>query len=443
MPLRLSIFALAASLLLVPALPCAAPAAGSRAVTFLFSGGVAEPGGRPVRGAKLLLRGRLEPAALTDAEGRYSFSYAVPDVAVLATAPLRLVLRASHRGWNLALSSGESALAVELRQVRMADGSARLEVRSNDAGTARTVAASLRLPGEATVALSGDFMRRMGAEDRSEPVLGVLESVSMAAGPELATGVATATPALVRADSAAASAARPDTTGAAPGGEAPPPARPRPERPESLRLFPSAPEPGTTPPSDAGSPPGSRSPDAAPVRMAPQPRADAEPSRRRTTSELGPRRAVTAADTTTRAGIRVWVRSDTAAPAPASAGSGSGSVLRVALGRAVPDTQAPRPVSMTCECRVKGTVEVRSEKPLSGALRVVVSLADLPALRDTVALFMGPPRPFDLGRVPCGSHRLEVRPLSARRFTVAPPALDAFDCAAGGSGQFRVVLVPR
>ena len=92
---------------------------------------------------------------------------------------------------------------------------------------------------------------------------------------------------------------------------------------------------------------------------------------------------------------------------------------------------------------MKGTVEVSSDRPLRGALRVVVSLADVPALRDTVVLFMGPPRPFDLGRVPCGSHRLEVRPLSARRFTVAPPALDAFDCAAGRTQQFRVVLAPR
>jgi hypothetical protein len=83
-------------------------------------------------------------------------------------------------------------------------------------------------------------------------------------------------------------------------------------------------------------------------------------------------------------------------------------VLRVALGRAVPGTQAPQPVSKTCECRVKGTVEVRSEKPLSGTLRVVVSLADGPAFRDTVALFMGPPRPFDLGHVPCGKHRREA-----------------------------------
>jgi hypothetical protein len=148
-------------------------------------------------------------------------------------------------------------------------------------------------------------------------------------------------------------------------------------------------------------------------------------------------------DTSVLRGIRVSVRPDTAAIAPESAGVGSGTALRVALGRVLPDTPPPAPPGRICECRVKGTVEVNSENPLSSILRVVVWLVDAPALRDTVALFMGPPRPFHLGRVPCGSHRLEVRPLSVRLFTVAPPALDVFDCASGRLQQFRVVLKPQ
>jgi hypothetical protein len=36
-----------------------------------------------------------------------------------------------------------------------------------------------------------------------------------------------------------------------------------------------------------------------------------------------------------------------------------------------------------------------------------------------------------------------VRPLSARLFKVAPPALDVFDCSAGRLQQVRVVLKPR
>jgi len=432
MPLRPRILSLAMPLLLVPAVLCAAPAAASRAATFVFSGGVAEPGGKPVRGAKVLLQGLVEPAAMTDAEGRFSFSYVVPDVEALAAAPLRLVLRATHKGWNLALPTGESALAVELRLVRTADGSARLEARSNDARVAGALAASFGVPGDATVALSGRFMRQRGAEDRSEPVLSALE-IARVAQPAPATGVATAAPAGARADSAAVPGTRPDTPSAAPGPEVQP-ARPRPERPESMRLFPSAPEPGTAP-RPAPTPPPERQPrDTARSRVAPEPHG---PTPARGAPGAG------AADSTALRGIRVSVRPDTTALAPASAGSSGGNVLRVALGRELPGTGSPTPDTGACECKVRGTVEVRSEKPLSGTLRVVVSLAGRPAVRDTVALFMGPPRPFDLGRVPCGHHRLDVRPLTARRFTVAPPALDVFDCSAGRTRQFRVVLVAR
>jgi hypothetical protein len=403
MPLRLRFLAFTASLLWLAAVPCAAPAAASRVAIFVFSGGVTEPGGKPVRGAKVLLEGLAEPAAVTDAEGRYSFSYAAPDVAALTASPLRLVLRVSHKGWNLALATGESALVAELRLVRAADGSARLEVRSSEAGLASALAASFRSPGDAPVAWRADFMRQLGAEDRSQPKLTALEMVPVAP-PSPATGMATATPAVARADSVVAPATRADRTKTALPAAVPAPVRqPRPERPERMQLFPSAPEPGALP------------------KPAPT-------------------------DTVSRPGIRVSVRPDTTAPAPKGAGSAAdagGGALRVALGRALPDTQPAAPAGRVCDCPVKGTVEVSSDRPLRGALRVIVSLADAPALRDTVVLFMGPPRPFDLGRAPCGSHRLDVRPLSPRRFTVAPPALDAFDCAAGRTPQFRVVLVPR
>jgi hypothetical protein len=109
----------------------------------------------------------------------------------------------------------------------------------------------------------------------------------------------------------------------------------------------------------------------------------------------------------------------------------------------MPETPPPPADAAECRCSVRGTVEVRSDEPLAGTLRVVVSLADIPAQRDTVELYMGPPRPFDLGSAPCGAHRLEVRPLSARRFALVPPGSGTFDCAAGRARQLRVVLVPR
>lgn len=441
MPLRLRFLAFAASLLLVPALARAGPVVTPHPATLRFSGAVTEPGGRPVRGAKVLLEGLAEPAALTDAEGRYSLSCAVPDVAALAAAPLRLVLRASHKGWDLALASGQSALVAELRLLRAADGSTRLEVRSSDAALARALAALARAPSDGTMAWRADFMRRLGAEDRSEPKLTALEIVPLLP-PAPATGVATATPPAARADSAAAPAPRTDGPKTVP-----PVAVPRPvpqlrlERPESMRLFPSAPEPGAT----------ARPAPAAPVKPPPvdslrhQVMAKAgsvEGNRPMVLHGPGGQRVVPDTDITSRPGIRVTVRPDTAAPAPAAA-AGGGGALRVALGRALVDTQPSAAAGRPCECRVKGTVELGSDRPLRGSLRVVVSLADVPALRDTVVLDMGPPRPFDLGRVACGAHRLSVQPLSSRRFTVAPAALAEFDCLAGRTRQLQVVLAPR
>jgi hypothetical protein len=422
MLLRQRSLAFVALLLLVAAAPRAALAAGSRAMTFVFSGTIAEPGGRPVRAAKVLLQGLVEPAALTDAEGRFSFSHVVPDVQALAVAPLRLVLRASHKGWNLALPTGANALAVELRLVRTAGGTARLEVRSNDAAVAKAVAASIGAPGDATVALSGGFMRQLGAEDRSEPVLTALEIVRVAP-PTPATGVATAAPAGARPDSVAVPALRPCST--TPVLPVPVP-QPRPERPESMRLFPSAPEPGTTPRPALAASAKPLPVDSLRIQMMAK---AGIVERDGPLHARGPGRPRVVPDTAAALrGIRVSVRPDTAAIAPASAGAG---------------TQPPAPAGRACECQVKGTVEVSLDQPLRATLRVVVSLAGRPAPCDTVALFMGPPRPFDLGVVPCGSHRLEVRPLSARLFAVAPPALDVFDCSAGRSQQFRVVLKPR
>jgi hypothetical protein len=92
---------------------------------------------------------------------------------------------------------------------------------------------------------------------------------------------------------------------------------------------------------------------------------------------------------------------------------------------------------------VEGTVEVRSEKPLNRPLVVTLSLMDAPAYRDSVELFMGSPRSFRLGNVPCGSHELMIRTSTSRRFTAIEPLSTAFDCIADRLRQVRVVLVPR
>jgi len=98
----------------------------------------------------------------------------------------------------------------------------------------------------------------------------------------------------------------------------------------------------------------------------------------------------------------------------------------------------------SCACRIRGTVEVRSDAPLSAPLTVTVAAAGVPGLSAEVRLFMGSPREFVLERVPCGARALEVRVAQGRRWALADSAAArGLDCAAGALRQPRIVLVPR
>ncbi len=137
---------------------------------------------------------------------------------------------------------------------------------------------------------------------------------------------------------------------------------------------------------------------------------------------------------------------------PPSPGADTDSRLLVAHGRrlepsaspAPPAPQAPQAApAPPCECQVEGSVEIRSEDPLSRPVVVTVSLRDAAACRDSVELFMGAPRTFNLGPVPCGSHELVIRTSTSKRFTSVAPIPATFDCIAGRRQQLRVVLEPR
>lgn len=390
-------------LILLALLPAAPPAGGAGvALRFVFTGTVTEPGGRPVRGARVVLEGPPAAAVLTDAGGAYALAHELPAV---ASSPSRLVLRASHRGWRFALPSGETCLALELRRVAVGD-SVRLEVRANDDGAAKAVARALAAGGGAPVALEARFTRLVGREDRAEPDLSALELVTLEA----------------------------------PAPAAPPVASAPAERPESLRLFPGAPDRVAGSPT-AAAPSVPAAPPAAVPAVTPAPAAAAPAEPVATPAHAAPPPVPVVPDTAMRPGIRVSLRANSATTSAAdTVVHRETNPLRVALGRAVP--AAPGSDADGCHCRVSGTVEVRSERPVRGRPRVVVSLAGAPAPRDTVEIFMGPPRPFDLGRVPCGRHELEVRVLGSRLARVAPDSL-GFTCVAGGGPQLRVVLEPR
>jgi len=100
--------------------------------------------------------------------------------------------------------------------------------------------------------------------------------------------------------------------------------------------------------------------------------------------------------------------------------------------------------SDSCECRISGTVEVQSDQPLKRPERVEVSLVWYPQVRDTVELFMGSPRPFELGPTHCGPQRLHLKVLTSGRFDIrSREAMDGFHCDGGRVVEQHLVLVPR
>lgn len=153
-----------------------------------------------------------------------------------------------------------------------------------------------------------------------------------------------------------------------------------------------------------------------------------------------------------------------AAPAPAAAPGMPPSHVTPAVPRVPPHTTVPvreavHPTAQVadsfpagCACRIEGTVEVRTDRAPSQGLRVLVWVREAPAIRDTVQMYMGSPRPFVFPRVPCGIRHVDAQIVSRRRFrvTVTPSVVgepgtvgDAIECSAGRTRQVRIVVEPQ
>jgi hypothetical protein len=122
----------------------------------------------------------------------------------------------------------------------------------------------------------------------------------------------------------------------------------------------------------------------------------------------------------------------------------SAGVIRVWGGRTVPSDPAAARAGAVCECTVKGTIEVRRSQMLRDRVPVLVQIAGLPAFRDTVELFEGSSRSFEIAGVPCGRRRIEIESFGRRRFALASALpLGEFECQNGRYRQIHVVLIPR
>jgi len=104
----------------------------------------------------------------------------------------------------------------------------------------------------------------------------------------------------------------------------------------------------------------------------------------------------------------------------------------------------PEASADSCACRIEGTVEVASAKPLPSRVPLTVSLEGLPQHADSVELFMGSPRRFLLARVPCGRYAIRLDIRSTLEFDVSSrDTLGAIGCEPGRIRQVRIVLKPR
>jgi hypothetical protein len=96
----------------------------------------------------------------------------------------------------------------------------------------------------------------------------------------------------------------------------------------------------------------------------------------------------------------------------------------------------------SCACRLFGTVEIDWERPLERNFPIELTLAGPATQQVEVEMFMGSPREFRLGPLPCGDYRLVVRPRGRYRYAITRgDSVVSIRCA--GVTQARVVLVPR
>ncbi|MCC6649709.1 MAG: hypothetical protein IT348_01015, partial [Candidatus Eisenbacteria bacterium] len=95
----------------------------------------------------------------------------------------------------------------------------------------------------------------------------------------------------------------------------------------------------------------------------------------------------------------------------------------------------------TCACRLRGTVELDWERPLEKDVPVELTLEGPARQSTSVDLFMGPPREFRLGPLPCGDYRLLVKARGKYRYAlVRGDSVVTVRCE--GHTQTRVVLEP-
>ncbi len=437
-----------ASLAAAPAAPTRASANGSGGARLVVRGVATLPSGAPVARAKVTATARDADGtalgghgfnATSDDSGRFALEVALPDRPAIARRGYMLNLWAQARGLHFDAPDGQASLGLDLHLETLPDGTARVVGTANDARLAASAARAVATG--ARVELAGVRFTGVMGESPREPVMPRRLEVARVAVSAPSAPAAASTHAAPESAHGGAGKPANGTTASTPatGGAAAGAATTR-----------SATSSGATPaPATASTKSGS----AAGMRIADAPPSSADslritgetaPAGRSTAPKQSKSASATSSNQTTRSKSKSG-----AGPKPATTAPVAATVTH-ASAPAEPAHPAPAPAaaatdSAACTCRVTGTVEATAGDPLPGPLRVAVGLVDAPAFADTVVLDMGSPRPFELRGVPCGMHRLEVRPLSEKpRYQVRDAdRVLPLRCARGERVQVRIELVAR
>ncbi len=394
--------------------------------TLVVRGRAQDREGAPLAGARITARGSVTLTATTDAQGRYVLRTVVGSPASLARAPFTLEVRAEYDGRRLPFVIQGSAFALDVALVQ--GGAPRVRVRSNAPSASLAVAAAFVSTGAPEASVEVDFG---GASATGAPRLSAVEEVAVPDAPPSGgmTRPAPATTSRTPAPSPPRSNAAPTPAPARASTTAPTPA-PAP-RDAATRSFAQRDSARRALAADAARAQQSRRDSLARLRAAQ--RREPPRSKPRVTRPLEPSVVASARsqDTVRTVQLVVDVDSSAAATTPAAA-----RVQRIEPFAAPAARDAE---SDSCACRLRGTVEVDWARPLEQDLPVEILLTGPATQREVVELFIGSPREFRMGPLPCGTYQLELRPGGRLRYALARGD-GRIECR--GSAQVRVVLTP-
>jgi hypothetical protein len=455
--------------------PASAAAAPRLPLQFIdVLGRVTGPGGSGVEGVRVVLDGARDVSTTTDATGSYTLTVPMSALGDPARRMVTARITAQRPGWAFALRNGQGALALELRMESRAQP-ARCRVRSNVLQTMDAVVAAIRRGDRNAVIANADFVggqgrrpaRRVALRSEAVTVVGeptepaIVADARAAAGPPQADRpvraardtVARQTEAGPQAQVArepgrdqappALRAAQPDGRGdaaqrAAKDSVASTPKRGSPATPAAVTPAPGA---AATPTRARTEPPRVEPPRAG--AAAPRERPSARPRIRRIEAQGGSRDSGAAEADQVPGSVKL--------PGPGVTQTDASLIRRIEPNAGAADlpgsTRDPGEALAGddgCACRIRGTVEIHPDHLLTKRLNLIVTLREAPAVRDTIQLFMGSPRPFELPAVRCGTWHIEVDAVARRHFSVvSADGRGPIDCRKGGLRQLRVVLAPN